>query len=538
MTKNNFFLRLLSLGNLTILAVLAVIAFGVALVPMVNKFGLFQPTILIFFSAIIVSLGLIYLTNLNIGKKLHPILKTVAVILLFAAILAVQIVVARALLSDGYTWDANTLYVGAVQYVQTGAVDPGISAYLQVSSNNIPMFFILSGLFSSMNHFGQQDFLWGATLLNVALTFIAQVLIYKVIKMMFSRRVALVSLVFSFVLVGLNMHIQTPYTDTLTIIFPILLFYLGLHFVAAEHTVKKAILAGLIGFVAVIGFLIKPTVIIALIALVLTLILWGLANRKKFIKKKYLLKGTIVALTFAAVAAGTYLSYGFFVDRQHILPYGYAESNDHSLPPHHFANIGMKTKIDGYAVNYGGYDQDTAEIVSSLPSRDAKIAFSMSGIESQLGEYGALGYADFLAKKTSWIMSDATFFAYGEGDNNAVDFKNDDSLSTFIRDFMYFEGRHYLTFSNIMQVVWVSVLLFIALQLVISVLWKPARINPYITALHLMLFGILLFLLLFEGRSRYLLLYLPIFIVTAAYSLNWMHNTTKRKHPQTLADKE
>lgn len=132
-------------------------------------------------------------------------------------------------------------------------------------------------------------------------------------------------------------------------------------------------------------------------------------------------------------------------------------------------------------------------------------------------------------------MSDGTFFAYGEGDINQVTFINNDSTSEDIRSLATPTGSHYHVLGNVMQVVWITILLLIAMQLIIALLWQSARINPLLTSLRMMIVGILLFLLIFEGRSRYLFLYIPVFIVAAMYTLDWFRNITKEENPISLA---
>ncbi|MEO5949859.1 MAG: glycosyltransferase family 39 protein [Candidatus Saccharimonadales bacterium] len=535
MIRSKFLVRLLTIFNIGTLSILAVLALATALHPTVNKFGLFQPVILIFFGAILINIILIAIANVrfNLGKLRWLIVPTTIVI--FIGILVAQLFFAQALLSSGYTWDSNTVFQAAVMHVQSGVIDSGSTGYFQSSPNNLALFFILDNLFSIMKHFGSTNFLWGAVVLNVAVTFLTQIIIYFVVKMLFGRRTALCSLIVSFVLIGLNLHIQTPYTDTLAILFPILIFLLGLYLVKFQNTGLRLLFAFLIGAATIMGTLIKPTVVIAAIALVAVAIIWAISERKTIRKDKLWLTVIMSFIVFFATAAAGYIGYGSYVDSQHILPYAYSQSGKNSLPPEHFINIGTKTKINGYSVNYGGYDGDTAGIVSKLDGHDAKVAYSDDAITTQLRSYGMLGYLDFLKDKLMWIMSDGTFFAYGEGDLNSIKFENNSEFSQNVRQFTTPQGKYYALFGNILQAFWVAVLFLIALQLMISILWKPARLNLFLTMLHLMIVGIIVFLLIFEGRSRYIFLFLPIFIVTAMYTLNWFRNITREDKPQNLA---
>jgi 4-amino-4-deoxy-L-arabinose transferase-like glycosyltransferase len=535
MIKNSLFAKLLTFFNLATLAILAALALTTAINPTVSKFGLFQPVILIFFGAVFVNIVLVILANIKSSEKYTRWLTVPSVILLFAALLIVELLFAKALVSTGYTWDTNIVFQAAVTYAQSGTVESGVATYFQSSPNNLALFYILSNLFSAMSHFGLTNFLWGAVLLNVAISFITQILVYFSVKLLYGRRVAFCSIFVSFVLIGLNLHIQTPYTDTLAILFPVLIFFLSLFYVKAKTIWMRLLLAFFIGAAAIVGTLVKPTVVIAVIALFIVAIVWIISEYKTIRQKKLWITIALSFIVFFATAAAGYFAYSAYVDHKQSLPYPYAQANKQSLPPQHFMNIGTKTKIDGYSVNYGGYDSDTANIVSRLANHDARVAYSNSAILTQLREYGLVGYVQFLAHKVMWIISDGTFFAFGEGDIQSVTYLNNDPLSQNLRQLSTPQGKYFLLFGNILQAFWLAMLLLIALQFMISILWKPARLNLFLAMLHLMIVGILVFLLAFEGRSRYLFLYLPIFIIAAMYTLNWFRNITREDSPQSIA---
>jgi Dolichyl-phosphate-mannose-protein mannosyltransferase len=522
---NSRFIKNISLFNIVFLGLFAILVMCAALAPVANKFGLHQPTVILFVLATAAVFGLILLANVKAKSKspvwLYPVLVTLA----FAAILFVQLVIAHALRSYGYQWDTEYLFNNAVFYATNGYVDAGFVTYLENSPNNLALFTLLGGLFKAVTALGSNNFLSAAILVNVCVMFVSQILIFFVSKMLFGKKIAAISLIFSFVLITLSMYVQIPYTDTLTMVFPVLILFFALRFVKSDKLWVKYVYTGLIGAVTIIGFELKPTVLIATVAVIITCAVWVVAYRKQLRTKAaiWLVGGSFAV--FSVVAGLTYVGYGALIDHLKLIPYPLSQSGEKSLPAVHFMNIGTKTKINGSSENYGGYDADTVDVISDLGSTNAKVNYSIDAIKKQLGEYGVAGYANFLGHKINWIISDGTFFAYGEGDNSKVVFTDSSAVSMRIRDFMYVDGKHYILFGNMLQVAWLSVLLLIAMQFIIVIMKRSSRVNLYMTMIRLMIVGILVFLLMFEGRSRYIFLYLPIFIIAALYTLNWFKDT-------------
>lgn len=499
------------------------------LAPVQNKFSLFEAPIPIFIGAIALVGSLFWLVEVISRLKKLEYFYRLAIVFGFIASVGVQLIVAHALISSGYTMDSELIYQQSVKYAGTGSVDPAFIAYLQNSPNNIALFATLGGFFRTLHHYGIENFLFAAILLNVALMSLAQVLTFLTVKMLYGRTIAAVSMIFTFIFISLTMYVQIPYSDTLTIVFPILLLYLTLRFIGTNKAWIRVLLAGFIGAAAVVGYLLKPTVIIALIAIsfVAAVALIAGLHKKTITRRGWLVSFACLATCISALVL-TNWSYTKTINSLHILPYTISESHQNSLPMMHFIAMGLKTTAHGNTIEYGGYDDEQARTVASLPTKDEKIEYTAALAQERLDRYGPMGYANFLAHKANWILSDATFYAYGEGSNEKVVFVNHDMISNFLRSFMYIEGDWYVLFGNILQVFWMALLVLIASQLIVLASDKRSWSNLRAILPRLMIAGILLFLLVFEGRSRYLFLYVPIFIVAAMYTLQWFKDSNQK----------
>jgi hypothetical protein len=339
--------------------------------------------------------------------------------------------------------------------------------------------------------------------------------------LLYGRKIAGLSLIFSIAFMLLSLQVSAPYTDTLAITFPIALLYLSLRLVRAGRLTPKIALSAAMGILAVIGSLVKPTVAIAYLALAITGLLWLLMSNPAKTEPNRLYK-TRLALGCIAVSAvamlGIYALFLTTVDRLAILPYPTARAQDNSIPPQHYIAIGLITQTLPSTTEYGSYNDARAKIIAQLPPQE-RVSNSLKFIREQLTAYGPLGYSSFLIHKANWITSDSTFYAYGEGSNENVRFTHQDGVSKTIRDYMYVAGKHYSDFTNTLQAVWLAILLLIAMQLIFILMNVASRQNIVLAAPRLMLAGILTFLLIFEGRSRYIYLYVPIFIIVALYTL-------------------
>jgi len=512
------FLNPLPVFNVVFLALFGILTLFVGLSPTINKFGLFQPVIILFSLATVVAAACMAFMSYRPGKRtvrLYPWFMVAA----FVAALAIELLIAHALTSYGYSWDSEFVYNQAVQFGQHGSLDPGFLVYLRDNPNNIGLLTILGLFFKVLHHFGVTNYLFAAVLLNVGVLFLTHIVTTVVAYMMYGRRIAVIAFGFGFVFITLSMYVQTPYTDTLTVLFPITIFFLALLFVKYGALYARILIAALIATLGVIGYLIKPTAIIAVVALMIISFIWLVATKNGPSFSKRLGLYAVYAATGLMFAGVTYLGFTKVVDATHMLPYAYADAGDLSKPITHYIAMGMRSKVVGNSVNYGGFDSELTNTIVKLQTEQAKKNFAKDAISRQLSDYGPVGYAAFLGHKIKWITSDATFYAYGEGTNKNVKFMYQDKGSTTIRKFMYVDGKYYQLFGNTLQIFWIAILLLISMQLFFVIMNRHSRSNVYTSTLRLMITGVLLFLLMFEGRSRYIFLYVPIFIILALYTL-------------------
>ncbi|MDL4873694.1 hypothetical protein QRY05_01645 [Enterococcus gallinarum] len=214
------------------------------------------------------------------------------------------------------------------------------------------------------------------------------------------------------------------------------------------------------------------------------------------------IKRRIVLLMITLITAGgTYAVCNHQLENQQYI----AIDESRAIPMIHFMNIGL--------TNDGGYSPEDAQAMAELPTKQAKIDYSKEKIQERLKERGVLGYISFLFQKHRNNTADGTFAWLKEGSFiQEGETPKGKGFTRWLQEGYYLYGNRIADFRFMAQIWWVICLLIIAFG------WK--RQGKYEQMLRLSLIGGFLFLLLFEGgRSRYLIQFLPFFLLLASLTM-------------------
>jgi len=357
--------------------------------------------------------------------------------------------------------------------------------------------------------FGNVEYIWHVlSVINVIAIDISIVLIFFIGKKMFSLKIAYIAYGLSVLLFGFFPWIIVPYSDTLAMPFTVLIFWLFLLLKDARKLRYRILLSVVIGSITFIGYLIKPTVVIVLIAALLITLVSTIGKWKNMV-----ISMTSFFVIFATFAGGNPL-WGKFIDQQNT----YMLDKDIQIPFTHFIMMGMKevkmgTEEDS-PIYYGSYNVEDVSATFSKASTKEMQEMHLEVIKERFRNYGALGYLKFLINKARWVTSEGQFFWGLEGN-----FANYDNQSNFLANIIYNVNPSYNIYLYYSQGIW----LFVFFMIVYPLFTKNKKEKYYysvgISFIRCTIVGILLFILLFEGRSRYLILYLPYFSLLAAYGL-------------------
>lgn len=356
--------------------------------------------------------------------------------------------------------------------------------------------------------YGNHNNIWHAlSVLNVIAIDFSIIILFLIGKKVFHLKLAYAAYAFSLLLFGFFPWIIVPYSDTLAMPFTVLLLWLVLLLKDASKIGYKVLLSILIGSVAFIGYLVKPTVIIILIAALLILLISTVCKWKRL--------GIHIScflIIFAIFAIGNNLWKNYIYQQQDI----YSLNEDIQVPLTHFFMMGMREMVMGTAENhtifYGAYNEEDVIATFACESTEEMTEMHLRVIKERLQEYGPFGYLKFLINKARWITSEGQFFWGLEGN-----FANYDNQSNFLSNTIYVLKPYYTVYSHFSQGVWVAIIFLITYPLFVKKKDEKQYYSLAISLIRCAIFGILMFILLFEGRSRYLILYLPYFALLASY---------------------
>ncbi|WP_353510059.1 hypothetical protein [Intrasporangium sp.] len=169
---------------------------------------------------------------------------------------------------------------------------------------------------------------------------------------------------------------------------------------------------------------------------------------------------------------------------------------------------GMNLNTVGGLTRFGGYNRGMVDAIKDK-SQAEMADYAVGYIDERWQQRGPQGMVRFYAAKAVWNWSDAMFWAWSEGG----DWTKQPVISTPVgRALMQvngFTGAHYAVRSSVTQGIWIAVLLVAGVGLL------RARPRADLVLLALTTLGIGAFLLVFQGRSRYLLTFVPMIVALA-----------------------
>lgn len=393
-----------------------------------------------------------------------------------------------------YGWDiAYSLQAGA------NLLDVGTDVhYLSVYPNNIAVSLLYGWAFWWAADIGLNDYMLVLTAINLLVADTAILLGARLAWHCLGRGGCAAYLILSLGLVAFNPWMAVPYTDTLTLIFPPLILLLWER--SRQATLPRALgWWALMGLAAGLGYLIKPTALIALIAV---FFLSFFLQRKAW---RSWARGLLLSCVALAVVIG--VTQAFYLVCYTLAPgeLNHETLEANSVPMTHFLMMGLTENGD----IIGGWNGDDVSATEAIPGKAAKVRYNLETAQARLQAMGLGGYIRHLWLKSRFIWNDGTFYYGGEG--RFYEFYNrDDPVSQALQSFYGLDGAGHPLYQSGADALWLMVLCLMA----VGGLRRDQP--PLMAAARLTVMGLGLFLLLFEARSRYLINHLPLCALLAA----------------------
>lgn len=409
--------------------------------------------------------------------------KTPIVVILFFLMIGIQTFFAFELEVES-GGDLKAVYKGGVAWATTQ--DLGyLKDYFYVYPYNIVSAFIFKTAYTIALSLSIENHFLAGVILNLIFINTSFIFVYLIAFKFWGIRAAFMALLLC--LSCLPVYFYTPifYSDTFSL--PFLVAGLYLYIIARDATKKSTQiwLFALIGLTYGIGVGIKFSIFVCIIAMLLDTIWHG--------RFKQLLLPFSIALFlvfFTRIAFFNFYIYQGVLDKN--------IAHQKSLPYIHWIAMGIK--------GYGNYDNKSVEFMMSIPGEE-RASTNIQIIKSKLQEYGVRGYTRFLAVKG--------VHSFGSGVYGVYQILDDDPKNqSFLHEFALLDGKHFSLFNHICQGWHILILVFIILSAFLDIKSKEIYDQKDLF-LRLSVFGIYLFLLIWESNPRYLLNFIPVFILCA-----------------------
>lgn len=390
-------------------------------------------------------------------------------------------------------WDAQELNNAAIYGMYNG------DYYVRCPNQLFP-FLLLRGWFVLVKWVPVLSFLRKLEILNLIMVDCALGMLYFSVKKICSSRQAFQCLLLAILLIGFHPTLSTIYTDTMAMPFPIGCIFGLLMAKDARSKSGKMLWSIFAGIMAGIGYYVKPTAIIIVIALAIA----GIVHKNSEIIQKNVLSLLCAVAGFLIVL----LVIGLILSP---IRTKLAEENPGNIPKSmlHFIGLGLSNLEDDPS-GYGGWNEPEMLWTSAHIGDENYKQEALEHIWERIKEYGWLGYPEHLFNKLVWAGNDGTFFYGLEGEFHVEEQSRPDSLRGKLQNSLYIETAFYQKwYSSWMQGVWLAICIFCVMA------FQKKEYNLWISAGKLSVIGLFLFLLIFENRSRYLFLYLPVLLLVA-----------------------
>ena len=366
-------------------------------------------------------------------------------------------------------------------------------------------------------------------------------LIYKIADMYFKEKYKIYSIctwIIYMLIVGLSSHIVLTYSDGIGMFLSLILTYIIFKLekdkdknkinddkekdkLLQKGSISKIILILLFTNLSILGYYIKPQIIIISIAYVIIKILHisyltymiiknknedrenGRRVRKERIKKEiiyYIILSILIIITGCIIY--TYIrkannSMGINVDKEK------------RFNITHYAMLGWNTESKGV---FTVKDENFSGKYEKLKDREKA---NIEELKRRITEMGLGGVINQIARKILTNYNDGTFsgvatFVYIRKEYNIEGINKE--LSKFLKNIYYENGKYNMIYTQTMQCLWIGILIFNMFS------YNDGK-STKISIVILGNIGLFIFEILFEARSRYIFIYVPLYIFLGVIGL-------------------
>lgn len=393
------------------------------------------------------------------------------------------------------TWDYGMVHRYSLEWVQQGKIDD-LSYFARYPNNNL-MLLITAGFYRIIYFFSstalEETYIRASIILNSFLVTLSICLTSVSAKKMYGNSFKKITVFFLVFFTPIIFYTEIFYTDIIGLIIISSLSYILISKIA-NFNVKDAILVGtIIG----VGFKVKAFILIILVALVIVLFL---KNNKLFREKIILILVAVVSFVIVDIT----LTNG--MDK--VIGLNEELYEQYQFPTSHWIMMSLNPKEDGGFVQA---DYEETRDIEGKGNKDRLAKEKRTKRVEELGTKGLINHLLYKKVKRTWSVGSMGVNDYGQRKN---------VYQSFLHDFMTRNGKYHKYYYILSQSTHLILIFFMLICGGISFF----RRNDELNILNITIFGLLLFLIIWECNSRYLFSFIPFFTLSA---LSVISNTKK-----------
>lgn len=349
---------------------------------------------------------------------------------------------------------------------------------------------LIPGLFSYVDAFKFAEYAnyFFAVIINILCIDVSILFVILIINKLFSTKIAFVTFVLSAYFIGFMPWVFVPYSDTISMFFSILILFI---YVWLNGTKKWF----LICFATVIGFSIKPLIVFEIFA-ILFIELYNflkLRNSNKLSKlenkSKTKINNKLIGPFLGTLVLSFILSLSFVSVVKQSADLNI--DNNKNLTWTHYLMMGMNADTNGC---YSFDDVQTSYNCENIQDREQT---NWAVYKDRINKLGFLGIINQVSRKAVSAFSDSAFHWENEGSGKFY-------YATIYHNVVLDYFHNFYEFSA--HMLWLLIIIGCCLCLRI-------RNSMILTIISISLLSLCVYVMIFECNSRYLIEYLPFFII-------------------------
>lgn len=444
-------------------------------------------SLFIYMSASMVILFLFYLFISRYSDIIKRYYKFILAV--FLIVYGIIVIINGFLLRFTPSFDMDAIYGGAIQWLKQGSFSDYYE-YYGYFPNNLGAMLVLHTVFYIASVFGITDFFGVGIVFNSLIITITAMTVSLTCKKLRGGAAGIMALMFFVLCIPFLFMGAAFYTDSLSLLFPVMFYYLYLHFKEQKTWKKKVLFTVLMAIVLTTGMLIKFTVLIILVAVVID----GLLSIN--LKEICLITVLSVIIAFVSFNIMDIYMYSRHMDKK--------ASEELNTPYLHWVMMGLQ--------NYGYYSPGDYEYTRAFTADERNQACFFK-IKERINEMGFKGLTELFINKADVCFGDGTFAL--------SDFLDDTpDKERWLHKYILYEGVKYSSYQHLVTGILLGIYLFMLIGTVVCLKEKETGRN-IVLAPRMAGLGILSFLILWETSGRYFTNFVPLLLVCAVLAFKW-----------------